>query len=128
MRKILSWIVLLPLIAVLVSFSLSNRDALVLRLWPTDLEVTAPAFIVGLAGIFVGFLWGAAALWLSGGEARRRARQNARAAGEREREVTRLKRDIQALEDKLKSQSDAPPAATLPAVTAGPPQSQPRII
>ena len=92
-----------PLILGLILFAASNREDVVLRLWPFDYELTAPASLVGVGGLFLGFLWGAVSVWISGGVARGRARREAHRAEGAEREVQRLKTDVEVLEEKLRA-------------------------
>lgn len=99
MRTIISWIFLAPLFAVILSFAVSNREILTLRLWPTDYEVSAPLFAIALSGMFIGFLWGAVTVWMSGGETRRRARREASRAADAEREAERLRAEVAVLEE-----------------------------
>ena len=111
--KLLSWIVLTPLVLGLILFAASNRADVVLRLWPFDYELTTPVALVGVGGLFLGFLWGAVMVWISGGVARGRARREAHRADGAEKEVLRLKTDVEMLEEKLRA-ADAK-AASLPA-------------
>ena len=120
MRKILSWIVLAPVFAVLISFAVSNRETLVLRLWPTDYEVAAPVFLLALGGLFIGFLWGAVVVWFAGGEARARARREAARAEAAERDAERLKAEIAQLQDKARKAEAKVPAVAGPAAAAVP--------
>jgi hypothetical protein len=100
--KILSWIILTPLVLGLVLFAASNRADVVLRLWPFDYELTTPVALVGAGGLFAGFLWGAVTVWISGGVARGRARREAHRADLAEREGERLKTEVELLEEKLR--------------------------
>jgi len=128
LRKILTWIVLAPVFAVLISFAISNRETLVLRLWPTSYELAAPAFLVGLGGLFLGFLWGAVVVWIAGGEARARARRANARAEMAEREAEHLKAEIADIKDRARKAA-AGDAGRLPASAAGEmPASVPRIL
>ncbi len=135
LRKTLSWIVLLPIFAVVVSFALSNREVLTLRLWPTDFELTAPMFLIGLGGLFLGFLWGAVTVWMSAGPTRRRARRETARAGAAERDSERLRAEVTALQEKLRAREQAAQAdpaqgtgANLPALVDNAATQQPRIL
>ncbi len=103
MGRIFSWIILTPLVLALILFAASNRADVVLRLWPFDYELTAPVSLVGVAGLFLGFLWGAVMVWISGGVARGRARREAHRADLAERENQRLKTDIEVLEEQVRT-------------------------
>lgn len=114
MGRLFSWIVLTPLVLGLILFAASNRADVSLRLWPFDYELTAPVALVGVGGLFLGFLWGAAMVWISGGVARGRARREAHRADGAEKEVQRLKTDVEMLEEKLRAAEAKAKAAALP--------------
>jgi uncharacterized integral membrane protein len=95
--KVFFWIVVMPLAAAVIVFSVNNRADVVLDLWPLDMVTQPlPVFSVVLAGLFAGFLIGGLVVWISGGKARRRARREGHRADRAEREIkeaeARLKR------------------------------------
>ena len=97
MSKVFFWIVVMPLAAAVIVFSVNNRADVVLDLWPLDMVTQPlPVFSVVLAGFFAGFLIGGLVVWISGGKARRRARREGHRADRAEREIkeaeARLKR------------------------------------
>ena len=97
MSKVFFWIVVMPLAAAVIVFSVNNRADVVLDLWPLDMATRPlPVFSVVLAGLFAGFLIGGLVVWISGGKARRRARHEGHRADRAEREIkeaeARLKR------------------------------------
>ena len=97
MSKVFFWIVVMPLAAAVIVFSVNNRADVVLDLWPLDVVTQPlPVFSVVLAGLFAGFLIGGLVVWISGGKARRRARREGHRADRAEREIkeaeARLKR------------------------------------
>ena len=97
MSKVFFWIVVMPLAAAVIVFSVNNRADVVLDLWPLDMVTQPlPLFSVVLAGLFAGFLMGGLVVWISGGKARRRARREGHRADRAEREIkeaeARLKR------------------------------------
>lgn len=130
MGRLFSWIILTPLVFGLILFAASNRADVSLRLWPFDYELTAPVALVGVGGLFLGFLWGAVMVWISGGAARGRARREAHRADGAEKEVQRLKTDVEVLEEKLRAaDAKAKAAASLPAPASdGPGPTTPRHI
>ena len=95
--KFLSWFprILATLIGVLgmivvVSFALSNRQRVVLDLWPFEASIE-PHLILLLGVVFLfGFLIGATVMWVSGGRKRRQAREVKRTANRLERQVADL--------------------------------------
>ena len=97
MSKVFFWIVVMPLAAAVIVFSVNNRADVVLDLWPLDMVTQPlPVFSVVLAGLFAGFLIGGLVVWISGGKARRSARREGHRADRAEREIkeaeARLKR------------------------------------
>jgi putative membrane protein len=73
-------ILLLPVIVVLVMFGLSNREEVLLHLWPFDLAWAVPLSTAMLVFAAVFFLFGAMVAWAAGLQARARARRSERAA------------------------------------------------
>lgn len=99
MSKVVFWIVVVPLAAAIVVFSVNNRADVVLDLWPFDLvTVPLPVFSIVLAGLFLGFLAGWLVAWVSAGKARKRARLEAERAKRAERELTVARDKIHGLE------------------------------
>jgi uncharacterized integral membrane protein len=93
--KHLSWIVTLPLMLALVIFSLANRGEVGVDLWPFEERFALPLSWLMLGSLFVGVLAGGVAAWLSGAKNRRRARELKFDKSHLEREVIRLKREVE---------------------------------
>lgn len=93
--KRISWIVTLPLMLALVIFSLANRGEVGLDLWPFKESVILPLSWLLLGALFVGLLIGGVVVWLSGARKRRRARELRFDKAHLEREVIRLKREVE---------------------------------
>jgi len=91
----ISWIVTLPLLLALVIFSLANRGEVSLDLWPFKESITLPLSWLLLGALFVGLLVGGGVAWLSGARHRRRARELRFDKTHLEREVMRLKREVE---------------------------------
>lgn len=96
--KHLSWIILFPLAVVLIVFSVTNRDAIAIDLWPFPFSIDVPLFAVVFAALLVGVVWGGVSAWLNGGKARRTARQKTREVEISAAENRRLKDRIAKLE------------------------------
>jgi uncharacterized integral membrane protein len=73
--RALSLLITLPLLVVIAVFSVVNRQAVSLNLWPLQETVELPLFVVVLTGVALGLLAGSAIGWLTAGPARRRARE-----------------------------------------------------
>lgn len=133
--RYVSWIVTVPLAAVVISFAVSNRDPAVLKLWPLPFELEMPVFLPVLGALVFGFVAGGFIAWWSGGRYRRLARRQnnklrrlsaeadalkAREAEQsetetRKREADRLAAAEQASEESaLKEASAAPKALASP--------------
>lgn len=108
MRRLVFWIVMLPAAAVVVVFALNNRDGVALDLWPFKFEVVMPVYLLVLAALGAGAVFGGIASWFSGGPVRGRYREKAYEAEVLRRELA---------EEKEKSERrDAQPQP----LTAGP--------
>jgi uncharacterized integral membrane protein len=113
------WLLILPLLVLLVLFALSNREAVVLRLWPLDLGLVAPVGVAMLALAAVGFLLGAFLAWAGSLGARRRARRIERAAKALEAELAALRARDAAARAAAEGRTAQPAAGAAPAL-AGP--------
>jgi len=87
--KHFSWILTLPLTLVIVVFAVANRHFVPLDLWPFEVAVDVPVFVLVLGSVLIGFLTGALVMWLSGGKQRRQARAARGQVAKLEREVQR---------------------------------------
>jgi lipopolysaccharide assembly protein A len=107
-----SYVLTVPLAVVLVLFAIDNRDTLTVSFWPLPWAATLPSFLALFLALLIGFFAGAAAIWLSGGKARRRARQladTARAQAHQIAEHERRQAELRAAQP-----AAAPAAASLP--------------
>ncbi|WP_431283692.1 lipopolysaccharide assembly protein LapA domain-containing protein [Humitalea sp. 24SJ18S-53] len=94
-------ILLLPLIAVLVIFALSNRAPVQIQFWPFDLAWEAPLSLVVLLASALSFLLGAVVAWGAALPARRRARSLEKAGRLLEIELDTLKAEAAARREGL---------------------------
>lgn len=62
--KLLSWLITLPIIAVIASFVFSNRAEVTLTFWPFDYQFMLPVYAVALLSLFVGVIMGAVIAWI----------------------------------------------------------------
>ena len=86
----LSWIATLPLAILVIVFAVSNRESVALDLWPLDIVIAAPVFLLVLGAAFIGFLAGGCVVWLAAVGRRRETRQRDRRIDTLEREVGNL--------------------------------------
>ena len=100
--RLLSWLITLPLLAVILVFVVGNRDMVSLSLWPLDAVATMPLALLAMGLLFLGILLGAFITWVSTLHHRF--------------EASRLRRELKWLNEKMsvlqtKSQISLPPAA-----------------
>ena len=68
-------VIAVPLLLLLVLFALSNREPVMIGLWPTDLAMEGPLSLAVLVGMAAAFLAGAALVWITVLAQRSRARR-----------------------------------------------------
>lgn len=90
--KRLSFIVTLPITAVVLIFALANRGPIALSLWPFDITIELPIYLAVLGGLLLGFLLGGLAAWLAASRVRRRARRLAQEIQRQAAEIAELKK------------------------------------
>lgn len=111
-----SYVLTVPLAVLLVLFAIDNRDRLTVSFWPLPWVVAMPSFLALFVALLIGFFAGAAAIWLSGGKARRRARGLADTARAQAHQIAEHERR----QAELRAQTA--PAAAPAGATALPPQ------
>lgn len=89
-----SWLVTLPLAALLVLFAVSNTAVVRLGLWPFDQTVELPLSVAVLGVSAVAFLFGAIVVWTAGLPVRMRARRLQNSAEALRAEVDELKKSL----------------------------------
>lgn len=63
--KLFTGIIGFLLAALALCFALSNRQATTISLWPFDVAVEAPLYLLSLGTLFMGLVLGAIVAWLS---------------------------------------------------------------
>jgi uncharacterized integral membrane protein len=81
--------VTLPVALAVVVFAVTHRGEATITLWPTDIALHIPFFVVVLGSFLAGFLVGAVIMWLSGAKRWSRRRRQRYRAKELERELKR---------------------------------------
>jgi len=94
----LSWIVVIPLAAVVVTFTISNRGMVQLDLWPTPYSLEVPIFAAVLGAAALGFLCGAIVSFVAAGRRRALNRQLMRMLENSKREEAYLRERVKKLE------------------------------
>ncbi|MDH3335932.1 MAG: LapA family protein [Rhodospirillaceae bacterium] len=111
MRRIFTWIILLPTALAVVVFALNNSSAISINLWPFAIVVEMPVYLAFILVLFIGALLGGFVSMISGSKARARQRANAYELEVKLREMAKLKSRHDALEAELKQlKSPALPA------------------
>lgn len=129
LRFIVKWLLLVPFAVLVVVFSISNLHGVTLSFWPFSETVSPPVFLLVLVSLLLGFLVGAAVMWLSDGRVRQRARQEHRRVNELQRDVSTLKRERDtAREEERRARSRLPDSGpddpTSSNVSISPPAAQ----
>lgn len=91
--RYVSWIITVPLLLIGVLFAVVNRGPVEISLWPLDIRLQAPLFVIVLLSAFVGFVLGGVAHWSANSRRRRRQREERERVAALEREVAQLKRN-----------------------------------
>ena len=92
--------------AVVVAFTVSNRDRVIIDLWPAPLSLEIPIFAAVLAAVFFGFLIGGFVSFFSVSKRILLNRQLSKALKRARREEVILKKELKT----FKEFSDDPPA------------------
>jgi uncharacterized membrane protein YciS (DUF1049 family) len=107
MKKLLSWLLGLPVLAGAVTFALANRGAVTLSFWPSSFTLGGPIYAVVFACVLIGVFLGGTAAWLAYGRKRALSRERAREIKRLEEEIEDLKRRIGDAEAEAKTESPA---------------------
>lgn len=99
----LRWLITLPLAIVLVVFAVNNRSWVEVDLWPLGLVVAWPLFVYVFLGAGVGLLMGGLFAWISGGTARKLAR-------ERRARLRELEHTIETMQARIDAEDPQRPA------------------
>ena len=97
--KFVSWIAMVAVGLLVILFAISNRTLVTLDLWPLPVpELTVPHYVPVLAAALAGFVGGAIVAWFSAGKVRRKARTASKKASGLEKNLDKLKNQIEELE------------------------------
>lgn len=97
MRHIIFWIITLPLLIILVDFTVMNTQSIALNFWPLPWEMPLPAYALVFGALLVGFLFGVLVMWRHGAPARRRHRDLNRQYNVQASELDTLRRQAPGL-------------------------------
>lgn len=94
MARLISWLIMVPLAVVVVTFTIANRADVSLDLWPMPVAIDVPLFSLALVGGFAGFLAGALIAWLSGAQRRANYRKMVHQLEATKREEASLRKQL----------------------------------
>jgi len=107
-RRLVTLIITLPIVALAVLFAIDNRDAVSFRLTPFSPELELPLFLLVLGVFAAGFLLGGLFVWVHDLHIRCERRREAKRASKLEAELDTLREETKsATRDKGKSDSRA---------------------
>jgi uncharacterized integral membrane protein len=106
LRKLVFWLVLVPLAIVILMFAVANREIVTVSFDPFSAtapaaSISIPLFVLIFVLVIVGIVIGGVAAWLRQSGYRRAARQ-------RDADVTVLRREIETLNAKLDDKFEVP--------------------
>ena len=96
----------IPLALVVVSFAVSNRDSVGLRLWPLPQELMLPTFVAVLVPLVAGILLGGLIAWLSAEKYRFLARSRKDKLDELGRKVISLQERQASLDEAARREAE----------------------
>ncbi len=97
MKKILGWLVFIPVAAVIMVLSVANRDLVTLEAWPLPFSYELPVYLLILVAVFIGIFWGGLGAWWAAGKARSTARVMTWRFEAAEREIRALEKEVMEL-------------------------------
>jgi uncharacterized integral membrane protein len=105
LRKIVFWLILVPLAIVILMFAIANREVVTVSFDPFSstapaASVSVPLFVLIFILVILGVILGGVAAWLRQSEYRRAARR-------RDADVSLLRREIDTLNARLGDKFDA---------------------
>lgn len=87
MRRILSWLIMIPAFIAVVVFALNNKTVVALDLWPFGFQVEMPIYLALLLALVAGVLLGGVSAWLGQGRVRSALREQTYAGEVARREL-----------------------------------------
>ena len=105
LKYVLSWLFMAVVGIIVLLFSISNRDLIVIEFWPLSFSLESPVYFPALIFGLVGFLSGGTIAWLSAGTNRKNARKAKRRASGLEKDLNTLQSKIEKLEKEKKAQN-----------------------
>ena len=107
--RIFSWFVMALVACLFVIFAIANRELAVIRLWPFPFIFELPLYIMVIASIFGGFIWGALVMWCALGGSRRKAREMKIKAEQNARDLNIAREKLEKIQGQDKDMNDKLP-------------------
>ncbi len=104
--KLIRVLILFVALVICASLAISNRGAVSVGLEPLPFVLNVPMFAVIFGAMFAGVLLGGFSMWWRDGAVRQRARREHRHADELEREIAKLKVELDHARDLARSAND----------------------
>lgn len=118
MRRLISWLLIIPIAALVVAFAVANRGPVSVGLDPLPFSYDMPLYVVVLGAVAVGFLWGGLSAWISAGKTRRLARRRRLQLESAERDLKTLREKVSKMEEQAARMKATPNALPPPADAA----------
>jgi uncharacterized integral membrane protein len=99
LRRILRWVVGLPIAIIVVAFAVANRQWITVSLDPFSKDapfasIDIPLWSLFFCGVFFGLIAGWIACWVAQGKWRKTARETRRELAQTQAETSQLRREI----------------------------------
>lgn len=107
MRRIASWLIMVPALVAVVVFALNNKTPVALDLWPFGFLVEMPTYLALFLALGLGVVVGGVVAWISQGRTRSSLRDEAYEGEVARRELRAEKERVRELEAELARKSDA---------------------
>lgn len=106
-RRLISWLIMVPALIAVTVFALNNKTSLVLDLWPFGLAIEMPVYLAFLLALAMGAVLGGVAAWLGQSRARGAFRGQAYEGEVARRELNSARETIATLQQQLDQKADA---------------------
>jgi len=111
-RRLISWLIMVPAFIAVTVFALNNKTSLVLDLWPFGLAIEMPIYLAFLVALAMGALLGGFAAWRGQSRARGALRGQAYEGEVARRELNSARETIATLQRQLDQQAGTPAPVT----------------
>jgi len=103
LRRLISWLIMVPAAVAVVIFALNNKDAIALNLWPFAIVVEAPLYLLLTIVLGAGVVLGGVVSWAGAGRLRSELRRQSYTGEVARRELKTEREKAAHLEAELKA-------------------------